>query len=93
MQLACPINYFCGTGNQISAPAPPSKFLLLLQPCQIVSGLAPQSAAYTSLIHISPSCWTIYRSFDIILERELSIGLDFKSKNIQSDMNYALKST
>jgi len=32
----------------------------------------------TRLIHISPSYWTIYRSFEIIIERELSIGLQFK---------------
>jgi len=30
------------------------------------------------LIHISPSYWTFYRSFEIILEWELSIGLQFK---------------
>jgi len=50
-----------------------------------------------AIIHIRPSCWTIYRLFEIIHERELSIGLEFKSnvlyksiasKNIQSDMNY-----
>ena len=48
------------------------------------------------LIHISPSYQTVYRSFEIILEWVLSIGLEFKfnvlckpiaSKNIQSDMN------
>jgi len=48
------------------------------------------------LIHISPSCQTVYRSFKIILEWVLSIGLEFKSnvlckpiasKKIQSDIN------
>jgi len=36
-------------------------------------------AAYIRLIHISLSCWTIYRSFEIILETELSTGLECKS--------------
>ena len=31
------------------------------------------------LIHISPSYQTVYRSFEIILEWVLSIGLEFKS--------------
>jgi len=30
--------------------------------------LTPVSPLRTRLIHISPSCWTIYRSFEIILE-------------------------
>jgi len=43
-----------------------------------------------------------FRSFEIVLEWELSIGLEFKfnvlcksivSKNIQSNMNYILKTT
>jgi len=41
--------------------------------------LTAVSPLLTRLIHISPSCWTIYRSFEIILEMELSPGLDFKS--------------
>jgi len=64
--------------------------------------LTPVSPLRTRLIHISPSCWTIYRSFEIILKMELSTGLDFKSnvlyksiasKNIQTNMNYVLKNT
>jgi len=56
---------------------------------------------HSRLIHISLSYWTIYRSLEIILEWELSIGFEFKSnvlcktiasKNIHSDMNYILKS-
>ena len=46
------------------------------------------------LIHISPSYRKVCRSFEIILEWVLSIGLEFNvlckpvaSKNIQSDMN------
>jgi len=31
------------------------------------------------LIHISPSYQTVYRSFEILLEWVLSIGLEFKS--------------
>jgi len=30
--------------------------------------ITPVSPLLTSLIHFSPSCWTIYRSFEIILE-------------------------
>jgi len=30
--------------------------------------ITPVSHVRTRLIHLSPSCWTIYRSFDIILE-------------------------
>ena len=61
--------------------------------------ITPVSPLLTRLIHISPSCWTIYRSFEIT-KWELSIGLDFKSnilykstpsKIIQFDMNYVLK--
>jgi len=59
--------------------------------------ITPVSPLCARLIHISPSYWTIFRSFEIILVMELSIGLDFKSnvlcksiasKNIQSNMNY-----
>jgi len=32
----------------------------------------------TRLIHISQSYWTIYHSFEIILEWELSIALELK---------------
>jgi len=30
--------------------------------------ITPASPLLTMLVHISPSCWTIYRSFEIILE-------------------------
>jgi len=30
--------------------------------------ITPVSPLLTRLIHISPSCWTIYRSFEIIFE-------------------------
>jgi len=30
--------------------------------------ITPVSHSLTRLIHIKPSCWTIYRSFEIILE-------------------------
>jgi len=32
----------------------------------------------TRLVRMSPRCWTIFRSFEIILKWELSIGLEFK---------------
>jgi len=32
----------------------------------------------TSLIYISPSSWTIFHSFESILEWELSVGLEYK---------------
>jgi len=41
--------------------------------------ITPVSPLRTRLIHIIQSCWTIYHSFEIILEGELSIGLEFKS--------------
>jgi len=40
--------------------------------------IAPVSPQRTRIIHISPSYWTIFCSFGIILEWELSIGLEFK---------------
>jgi len=40
--------------------------------------ITPARPVRTRLIHISPSSWTIFRSFQIILERELSIALEFK---------------
>ena len=58
--------------------------------------ITPVNTPSLRLIHISPSYQTVYRSFEIILEWVLSIGLEFKSnvlckriasKNIQSDMN------
>jgi len=36
-----------------------------------------KSSAYT-LIHISPSCWTIYDSFELFSKSKLPIGLDFQ---------------
>jgi len=58
---------------QAPAAAPPSKsFWLRLQPFKTASapGSGSRSTALlrTRLIHISSSCWTIYRSFKIILE-------------------------
>jgi len=62
-----------------------------------IAMITPVSPLRARLIHISPSYWTIYRSFEIILEWKLSIGLKYKSnflcksiasKNIQSNMNY-----
>ena len=58
--------------------------------------ITPVNPPRLRLIHISPSYQTVYRSFEIILEWALSIGLEFKSlfyanpllqKNIQSDIN------
>jgi len=65
-------------------------------------GMSPSKPLCTRSMHISSSCWTriIYRSFEIILEWGLSIGLEFKSnvqskstvsKNIQFDMKYIEK--
>jgi len=62
--------------------------------------ITPVSPLRTRLVHVSPIYWIIFCSFEIILERKLSIGLEFKvivlcksiaSRNIQSDMNYILK--
>ena len=41
--------------------------------------IAPVSSLRNRIIHINPSYWTIYRSFEIILEWKLSIGLEFDS--------------
>ena len=38
------------------------------------------------LIHISPRYWTIYRSFEISLEWELTIGLEFKSNVLRKSI-------
>jgi len=38
----------------------------------------PSKPLRTRLIYNSPSYWTVDRSFEIILEWELSIGLEFK---------------
>jgi len=42
--------------------------------------MSPSKPLNTRLIHISRSYQTIYRSVENILEWELSIGLEFKSK-------------
>jgi len=42
--------------------------------------ITPFNPPRLRLIHISPSYQTVYRSFEIILEWVLSIGLEFKSK-------------
>jgi len=64
--------------------------------------ITPVSLLLTRPIHISPSYWTIYCSFEIHLEMRTFFGLDFKSnvlyksiasKNIISDINYVLKNT
>jgi len=64
--------------------------------------ITPVSLLRTRLIRIRPSYWTFFRSFEIILERELSINMEFKcsvlcksiaSKNIQFDMDYIFKNT
>jgi len=39
----------------------------------------PVSPLPTRFIRIITSCWTIYHSFEMILQCELSIGLEFKS--------------
>jgi len=60
------------------------------------------SPLLTGLIHTSPSCWTIFSSFEIILETGTVHWIGFKcnvlyksiaSKNIKSDMNYVSKMT
>ena len=40
--------------------------------------ITPVSPLLTRLIHISPSYWTILRSFEIILEWELCIGFQIQ---------------
>jgi len=63
--------------------------------------ITPVTPLRTRLIHICPRyLWTIFRSFEIALEWELSIALEFKFnvlcksialKNIQSDMIHIFK--
>jgi len=62
-----------------------------------IATVMPVSHPLTRLIHISPSCLTIYRSFEIILQMgtvhwiELQVQCFIQIhcfKNIQSDMNY-----
>ena len=64
--------------------------------------ITPVIPLRTSLIRITQRYWTIYRSFEIIFEWELSIELVFKSdvlckpissQNIQADMKYIFKNT
>jgi len=65
---------------------------------------ASVSALSTKLVYISPSCWTIFYSFKIILKMGTVHGIGFEiqcsnpyksiaSKNIQSDMNYVSENT
>jgi len=67
-----------------------------------IATVTPVSHPLTRLIHTSPSCWAIYRSFEIILEMgtvhwiELQVQCFIKIhcfKNIQSDMKYISKNT
>jgi len=68
--------------------------------------ITPISLLLTRLIHISPSCWTIYCSSEVILDMGTYLGLDLKSniqlytiyksiasRHIQSDTNYVSKNT
>ena len=63
--------------------------------------ITPANPLRTRLIHISPSYWTIYRSFETILECPLDGNFNpmfytntlLQKKNIQSDMNYIWKNT
>jgi len=67
-----------------------------------IATVTPVSHSLTRPIHNCPSCWTIYLSFEIILEMitvhwiELQIQCFIQIhcfKNIQSDMNYVSKNT
>ena len=40
--------------------------------------ITPVSHPLTRLIHISPSCWTIYGSFEIILEMGTVHGMELQ---------------
>ena len=46
--------------------------------------ITPVNPPRLRLIHISPSYQTVYRSFEIIPEWVLSIGLEFKSNSMQT---------
>ena len=52
---------------------------LLLRNLRHRTMITPVNPPRLRLIHISPSYQTIYRSFEIIVEWLLSIGLEFKS--------------
>jgi len=54
--------------------------------------ITPISLLLTRLIHISPSCWTIYCSSEVILDMGTYLGLDLKS-NIQLYTNPLLQGT
>jgi len=43
-----------------------------------IATVTPVSHPLTRLIHISPSCWTIYRSFEIILEMGTVHGIELQ---------------
>jgi len=69
----------------------------LLRKARHKAMITPVSPLRTRRIYISQICWTIYCSFEINLEWELSIRLEFKFyvlckpialKNIQCDINY-----
>jgi len=51
---------------------------LLLRNVHHRATITPVSSVRTSLIRISPSSWTIFRSFESILEWEMSVGLEDK---------------
>jgi len=62
----------------------------------------PARPLRTRLIHISPSYWTTYRSFEIILIGNRLLDLNSNpmfyanpllQKNIQSHLNYIFKNT
>jgi len=50
----------------------------LLRNIRHTAMITPVSSLRTKLIHICPSYWTIYRSFEMNLEWDLSIRLEFK---------------
>jgi len=45
--------------------------------------IMPVTPQHTRLIHINPSYWRIYCSFEIILKWELSIGSEFNQCSMQ----------
>ena len=48
--------------------------------------ITPVGPLRTRLIRISPKYLKIYRSFEIILEWELSIGLEFKPNDLHANL-------
>jgi len=53
--------------------------------------ITPVNPLPTRLIHTSPTYWTIYRSFEVILEWEPFIGLELKSNVICKYVNPLLQ--